>query len=331
MNKITTKKATENDFTSLITFIDSDPDSIIWHKYPGFCPHCFGRRVYGLGLYSEKEKNKIIVRDDEVKKIIDDLKAKPKCTCLSEKLFIEGRNDPFKQFVSINVAVYAKEHPLDKPKSMNEFAEMFQHIYGDSVEAQTIEQITFHLLEETGEVATALTNLPRIHVKNLLNKKNKPTREQINEIVSTRRYYLRALAEELADVFSWINSLTIKLQRYLNCTSDLAETLHKKEAMARQIKELIERIVQEVHPVELIWRLHGEGDILVCEKCRKRPCECKPPREETLQHYIDIASEQGYNYVKRKLLTSDDILLKVLEDGSKIYDFSDVPNSDPSC
>jgi NTP pyrophosphatase (non-canonical NTP hydrolase) len=304
MNKVTTKpQENGNDPTDWITYIDSDADQIIWHKYPFFCPHCFGRKASEMGLFDENN-SKEVLDEEAVQRIIKELEKKPQCTCLGEKGPVENRSNEFKDFVSRNVSAYAERNKeKKKPESMKGFVDMFGRIYENTVEVLSIEDITFHLFEEVGEVATALTNLLKM-------ERAKPKNdEELNCALKERRNKVRAFAEELADVFSWSNTLVSKINRHLSCASDLVKKLYVGEESAQILTRAFERAVQEnTNLVDLIWRQHSTpGSNLVCEHCKKPKCECLPRYSE---------HRTGQRFTSQPL---EGVEKKVIENCSKVY------------
>jgi len=304
MNKVTTKpQENGNDLIDWITYIDSDADQIIWHKYPFFCPHCFGRKASEMGLFDRNDPRKILNNED-IQRIVNEMEKKPKCTCLGEKGPVENRSKEFKDFVSRNVSAYAERSKKEKmPKSMKGFLDMFGLIYENSAEVLSIEEIAFHLFEEAGEVATALTDLQRME------RTIPDTNEKLECAVKERRDKIRAFAEELADVFSWSNTLVSKINRHLSCASDLVKKLYMGEESAKILTQAFEKAVKEnTNLVDLIWRQHStSGSNLVCEHCKKPKCEC-PPR------YSEHRTAQ-----RSTSQPLEGVAKKVIEEGSKIY------------
>jgi NTP pyrophosphatase (non-canonical NTP hydrolase) len=263
----------------IIPYIASTADDILWHKYPTFCPNCFGRRLIEEKLYSKNEPGKIVIDDPKAEKIIRDLEARPQCTCLAEKARIEGRDNDFKQFVKKNVSAYAKTNISKKPESMDGFVDMFSKIYENNVEVLTIDEISFHLLEEVGEVSTALTNLFTMEID----------KSSAAEVAEQRNKRVKAFAEELADVFSWSNSLVMKINRNLSCAADLVDLFYKVKGgvLATGFSENIRNLVN-TNLVDLIWLLHeNDKGFLSCEKCHESPCNPQNPVHKETRGFIN--------------------------------------------
>jgi NTP pyrophosphatase (non-canonical NTP hydrolase) len=308
IHKVTTKPKGGKDPTDWVPYIDSDGDAIIWHKYPYFCPSCFGRRaleknlidenVWGKEVIDNSEVEKII-NNSEVEKIINDLKKDPRCTCLGEKSLIEVRPEAFKKFVSRSVSAYAEKTKDEKPENMRDFIDMFGDIYKNNVEVLTIEEIVLHLQEEVGEVSNALTNLFTMEL-------GKPS------ALEKRQDRVRAFAEELADVFSWTNSLAMKLNRNLSCACKAVKLFYGKKVeddpLAKGLANVMQTVVDSTtNLVDLIWRLHEFGErYLACEKCHGLVCNPNHQAHDDLRGFINKPLE-------------DDKEFEVVKAGSEIY------------
>jgi hypothetical protein len=337
MYKVTTKPDDTTDPEKIVPYIDAQIDDIIWSKYPGFCPACFSRKVQEnrgtRDLFYEVRQRKrdigdkafdeINVENNEIQEIIKELQKSPRCTCLGKKREIEERfesettdedeeekEEDFKKFVSACLTAYSKEIKDEKPKSMNGFCDLFGKIYENNVEVLSIQEIAFHLLEEVGEVSTALTELFTMDLKNENMDKQ--------EAVIRRRWKVQNFAEELADIFSWSNSLWCKINRYLNCAKLLLRVFSKRRPDAMPVYNNIVQFFDTMippNPVALIWELHRtsssidqkapkKGTYLGCEKCRHITCDREHEKHK---------NERGF--IKGKLASNE---VEILLEGSKI-------------
>lgn len=145
--------------------IEKPFSDIIAYKYPNVCPHC-GRGLCGCGqrrIRLEKEKDKGVPE-----------------TLRRERKFFRGYDD----------------------FTLSEWVSMFSKIYDNTVYSSRLDDICFHLMEETGEVARAIRYLTELEgiVKDpelAMDKKGELNRKK------------KELESELADVFSWMCSFSI--------------------------------------------------------------------------------------------------------------------------
>jgi NTP pyrophosphatase (non-canonical NTP hydrolase) len=143
-----------------------------------------------------------------------------------------------------------------KPKSLDDWANMFEMIYKNVHYGAPIEKICFHFMEEVGEVAKAIRKL------NYYSKKDMGclTSDERTDIEKLRR----DMQNEIADVFSWIVSLKMKL----NFLSQVILKYHK---------HYYENV--ELHIIKLsdsVWNIFQtpDGTELFCPHCRKKVCKC---------------------------------------------------------
>ncbi len=122
-------------------------EEIIWNKFPNACPYCMEES----GCICIREKH--VMNKEERERMIE-LRRK-------------------------NMEV--------RPKNLYECQQMLGRIYGKANKTQTIEQIGYHLFEEMGEVAEALSHKNKVKIR-----------------------------DELADVFAWVIGLTIKCGDVIN-------------------------------------------------------------------------------------------------------------------
>jgi NTP pyrophosphatase (non-canonical NTP hydrolase) len=275
--RVTTKpNAAKKKAEDILFYINSTPSTIIWMKYPNLCPACFSRYIWKEyksngwqeredGTYINKETKDLSVYLAEcLKDINNHFDYNRICTCLAAKDEVEDRNKnpEFKKFAKASVYQYAKLMLNSKPTSMVDISIMLNNIFKNNVAVLSAEEIAFHLLEEVGEVSTAITGLFM-----------QPTDEPL--IKKERRERVAEFAEELADVYSWSISLLAKIHRFINCASDLVSDLTRTRGLLELVKGTLD-ITNNV--VELIWAIYDQDKSgLKCEKCKQRPCNSEAP------------------------------------------------------
>lgn len=204
---------------------------IVWNKYPRVCPVCFGRRI----------------NDGEA----TDIQLIRPCDCL---LYPVETRDPKQVKDYINkLRQYAKDHIDDKPKSVNEWQQLFQNIYEANLRHLSLTDIAFHLLEEVGEVSNAMLRMY--------------TYDREEFAAGEPEWRQKGLENEIADVSSWLFTLVNHL-----------ESMPK---IAREFQEFLwgETVLRET-PITLssiIWKRYGSDslDSLYCpHKCKKSVCKC---------------------------------------------------------
>ena len=110
-----------------------------------------------------------------------------------------------------------------------------------------IGEICFHLLEEIGEVAQEI-----FLVENLKNE----------EKAKSRTPYLES---ELADVFSWMMALVIKIQLHFRMMHEFEDKFAGRKPVRKQLEV-----------TDIIWRAYyNKGKRkMACQHCGGRPCHC---------------------------------------------------------
>lgn len=197
----------------------------ILERYPLVCHHC-------------AKKPCICILNTELMENRNELAFKEKWE--SEKLEIIKRFGEVKKSIS-DIKQHCCELPLDK------FFEEFFQIYGNKTELSSLEDLTFHYLEEVGEVAHAITHLETLvgqhdakewkeHVQSdptfekfrneewkasiptLLGRDmDSKTKEEIKKLedpATAATAYKTAcvmVMDEISDVFSWTTSILNKI------------------------------------------------------------------------------------------------------------------------
>ena len=191
-------------------------NDIIWWKYPYVCPHC-APKLKQL-LESGNLDSSILVCICDTKKI-----EEQKDKGIDEKTldWFRNRNEKLKK---------------EKLTKLDGWMRMFQDLYESRIELLSLDSIAFHLLEEVGEVICVLRNYSEIEstlnlkeykrtnkmVKEAMrryedDKRIKPTKK---DKISSDKYLKRCqsflkncMKEEVADVFSWLAAVVIKITR----------------------------------------------------------------------------------------------------------------------
>jgi len=255
------------------------PSDIIWNKYPARCPACFDfYMAQELGAKNPEEAKSILdqKRDSLHGQITEAAKqAEPTtaivCECLSHIGFAEERHKIYK---SINKQldefrlIYADEtRKLNKKVvGIKALEDMFENIFHNSYEVFSIQNIAFHLLEEVGEVTQSIKDLYTYD----------KVREPFSE--ASREHRLRKFEEELADVFSWIFALMLKIRRvYYRDAQEYFKTLIPKDSPLKLDFDFTERL----HLADIIWAKYGTDrdgrsrTTLFCTGCYTAPCSCE--------------------------------------------------------
>lgn len=208
---------------------------IVWYKYPKICSTC------------AQELDTELMRELENKKAL-------KCRCDQNVEDISGKH--------VNNEILEEYRRLDKPIKLDEWVDMFRVIYGHRLHLQSLDSICFHFVEEVGEVTTALRNYRELEInidpKNVERdkilklmdpvRKNDTdydllkTKEENDEVffAGCRKILKDSIKEELADVFSWLCALIIKLLESRKCYTDYEKRfirkLDKDGPMAKLLK-----------------------------------------------------------------------------------------------
>lgn len=261
-------------------FVSSNPDlfgnssleDLLWYKYPRACSYC-----------TSPLKN-------DIRKIIEEKGAVP-CKCGPE---IEETAQ--KMSSARHLEDYRKE--LQKPKSLDDWGKMIDTIYNRRHTLMSLDSICFHFFEEVGEVLLAMRtnsdfqiNIPEndysidkvkkafVNVKlfeEFLKKEDPKYKELIN---ATKQ----AVKEEVADVISWLFSLTSKLlslrtsfSDYEKGTFDLIQQIPEEKALTKLTGYGILRTPSDsflnLSSILYIWYANG---CTVCNNFQKGKDKCQ--------------------------------------------------------
>ena len=233
-----------------VFFMPKPLSDIIWSKYPNCCPACFGRNIalpIKYGMEPEDWGGKLT-----------------RCSCLGRPADAETRNQKLteeeKKFIRDELRGYARRHkPSDVAKfNLARFQEMFVKVFGANIFLSSIKNIGFHLLEEVGEIAEALCGIYTYKSK-----------EDVDNLMRLNK--VLELENEIADAFSWLFALAIKLEGIFT----LPERAYKKFYPARELRMIV-RFRRLADFGNIIWKTYGneEFGVLGCRDDEKTVCEC---------------------------------------------------------
>jgi NTP pyrophosphatase (non-canonical NTP hydrolase) len=261
----------KNTFDSKFKF-EETPAKIIWFKYPGVCPSCLdfwmvSDIVAGLppGAFDE------INTDDE--RIVSRIRARasqysaPKfCDCVSRATNFVAERHTISRFRVVFDEIRVKYAKIlmeqnKAPVKIDDIQRMFGSIFSNIHSLLSLETIALHLLEEVGEATAALKDIY--------------TFDDGREPYTERLQFQRKMRfmEEIADIFSWLFTLGLKLE-----TTYVAD--------ARQYREVISKssastMIGSLSFADIIWSKYGRApsggnwDNLKCPGCQQAPCECR--------------------------------------------------------
>lgn len=254
------------------------PSDLIWNKFPAYCPACL-----------DYEFTKIIDQtpaddvDEASEKATPAIKewiaieaeksnAPTPCHCLSRIEFVEERHLNFKGITPVLDdfrLLYAETTRSIGKKiiGMSELQSMFEAIFGNAYQVFSVQNIAFHLLEEVGEVSQALKDCYTFD----------ENREPFSEELLRRRKM--KLKEEIADVFSWLHALMLKIKHvYYRDAQEYFQSLLSSQQL---VTVHFQKLVESISLPDIIWAKYGvtsDGkvrDTLCCAACFCAPCECK--------------------------------------------------------
>ena len=208
---------------------------MIWGKYPNLCPHCF-ERVYILHKGNQSGK-----------KIAAEIQGKCKY-CLTDYPRVEKRAEEgaanynaLSAEAKRKLKTYAGQTAAKRPITLKEIEVMFRQIYESNVALSTIESIGFHVLEEAGEIGRAVIDV--------YTKKEGEPEEQAEEEI-------QALCDEIAEVFAWLCSLILKVQRgaatFDRYRSDIQPEIKARLPSQAQVQDK-EALADKIGLEEILW------------------------------------------------------------------------------
>lgn len=218
--------------------------TILWRKYPSCCAACFTRRVV-LAKKRESWEGKVVP-----------------CDCIMTLAETEDRNKLLttkqKQRAKKRRVEYAAYHlargASDYGKlSLRDLELRFALIFRRNLFALDLEHVTFHFLEEVGEVVEAITDLYTFQTG-----KDTPPESLKDQWTAG----LAELEEELADSFSWLFAVSSKFREVFQ----VFDSYTKNTITARQMT--IASHLKERH-------MRDRDKLMRCWDCGSAVCTCK--------------------------------------------------------
>jgi NTP pyrophosphatase (non-canonical NTP hydrolase) len=199
--------------------LDKNLSEIVWQKYPYCCSLCGNGRCICAVVRGELEELSPKEKKDRKARVSDALAVARQST------------DP-------------------RPKTLDDFVNMFSHIYKGAHYNLPIEAIFLHFMEEVGEVSSCIREIREKDGK----KRNEDLRAD--------------LEEEIADIISWTASALSKLD-YILGASRLLEASQQKVIQTSNLALSA-----------IVWQEFQDDtqEHLWCGKCRARQCKCIPYR-----------------------------------------------------
>jgi len=218
----------KSDWEALFN-IDVPFSDMIWAKYPWSCGHCVEREYLATEQLPEKPlKN---------------------CVCLMDYPKVEHRVD--RDTAKEARRQFAENNKMYMPTTLGEMEGMFHTIYGANISIWTIESIGFHLLEEVGEIGRALVDLFTLRGEN-----QKPSSTNAD------------LCDEIAETFSWICSLTLKLKQLFKPMDKYYGDLMKSNLIGQP------NWAETIHLEWALWLKYRDTQthLYRCPYCNQSPC-----------------------------------------------------------
>jgi len=211
---------------------------MIWNKYPMLCPHCFmsptfrGKRTEEIGE-----------------------KLRGKCQrCLVDYPKVENRPKDEERRAKAEIRKFAGNTIADAPKTLQQFEKMFHELYVANIAVSSIENIGFHLLEEAGELGRAVIDIFEDQ------DRHQPELDERQ----------RDLCDEIAEVFGWLCSLTLKVRGQAETFDDFQRGLNILPSAGRGLSESIDL-------EKILWVLYRDNQSkrYRCLHCHRSTCRCR--------------------------------------------------------
>jgi len=232
---------------------------ILWRNYPRCCPVCISTLIQTNPKY--------------------DLEQLPftTCNCLISKKSAEERSEEVKQLAANSVKRLSQIRHKENPKSLFKFAEMFATLYQPNIYSLSPEEISFHLLEEVGEVSDALVDATIHRKSKLLPYPSNPTKKNLDAFIKEAKVKIDHIEKELADVFSWSISLLEKSKLIISSASRLCNKFNEEIIDNEVLNKLLETLnlpTQSLSIVDIIWRKYELNGKLGHRLCNSNICKC---------------------------------------------------------
>lgn len=247
---------------------------IIWDKYPWVCPVEFGLEAQGQGQRSWPDR------------------PAQRCKCLALKEETENRSPTDKRRAKRLLRQFAANHESQRPHSITELEYMLRQIFSGPIYLLNVHEITLHFLEEVGEVSKALSDATVSEAA---------TSEQgsARRFTAERERKIYAIAEELADVFSWAVTFLAKVRLHLVSF----EKWFEGRSGPKEFKEVLKAVAgaKQLNLADIIWQQYGlDSGELGCADCRRRRCECDEENQRLLHgKYLEQFRKPMYRLLSR--------------------------------
>jgi hypothetical protein len=210
--------------------IRSGCSNLLWHRYPRFCPLCYERRTRG----NRKLENRQNFPDP--------------CNCLLNDS--QPQQKPIRRAAVVALRGFSEETRNKKPKSIDEWQEMFGTVFRANLKHLSLVDATSHLLEELGEASDAMIRMSSYKNKDF--RKGEPDHCQLR------------LEAQVADVFSWLFAVVEKIRSTRN-------GLDYKRRRSKVVA-----VTAAVRLSEIIWGRYGCEDLhsFRCPFCKRTVCAC---------------------------------------------------------
>jgi len=176
------------------------------------------------------------------------------CQCLIKKREIDQRSTKEKERIYGRVRKMAQRSIEDRIRNLDRLVNMFEDIYGPNYFIMPIEEITFHFTEEVGEVAEQIREVYALGI----------TSAGINDKKREKKRITTEFLEELADVFSWMCGILIKINYMIGNVNQILIEFKRSQDTYREIRFS-----------EILEKYYVDKGTLVCRTCRQTPCDIK--------------------------------------------------------
>lgn len=172
------------------------------------------------------------------------------------------------------VRAFAHSNKEKRPSSIAQLEEMIRIIFSGPIFQMSVEEISFHFIEEVGEVSESLADI----TKSAVASKTPLAEDQFKREWGDKVFNI---AEELADVFSWAVTFIAKIQTQLDSFEDYLSARFEPTEMKKIRKTL--GGAKKLNLSDIIWQKYGlEFGELRCATCNERPCLCATEKERPL-------------------------------------------------
>ncbi len=206
---------------------------LLWHRYPKICPFCYARRT-GVGAPSEGSRELLT-----------------SCDCAAPDP--GGPKDKAeKRAAAESLRNFSEKTRSGKPKSIDEWQEMFEAVFGPNLKKTSLTEVVLHLMEELGEASDAMVRMYSYRGDDFL--KGEPRQRQLR------------LESQIADVFSWLFALV----EGISLSRDELPEYEKWRSESGVVSS------EAVRLSEIIWRRYGSDAqrSFYCPFCKHAACSC---------------------------------------------------------